>query len=80
MYAAIVNMAASAFNFMAFPVPDQGELTYVKVTFAGMVAWAACAFLLMFAGSAASWERRHAGDEEGATAEEGGAKEEEDDE
>ena len=79
VYAAIENMIASAFNFMAFPALDRGELTYVKVTFAGMVAWDACAFLLMFAGSAVSWEKRHAGDEEGAAAAEGGAKKEDDD-
>jgi hypothetical protein len=41
--------------------PGAGLRTSTQVLFAGLVAWAACAWGAVFAGSAAAWEARHAG-------------------
>ncbi len=44
-----------------------------QVLFGGLVAWAACEWGAVFAGSAAAWEARHAGDEGGSDGEAGPA-------
>jgi hypothetical protein len=41
--------------------PGASLRTGTQVLFAGLVAWAACAWAAVFAGSAAAWEARHAG-------------------